>query len=1313
MGIFSSGQVAPKVAHYRRARFQLMPTRASVPFRHHPLRTGRPLSLPALSVLALCLGLLKPACAQNPAPAAAVSSGGEAGAGAVLWEPKPGQRIAVVGGAGAEALWQDGYLEALFQGAFPKHHLIFRNLAVSGESVVRRETGEAELREQWVRSVKADVVWLFCGSVESVAGKAGLAEFTADAAAFVKNLCASPADGKAPVRVVLVGPAARETRVEIALPDAAQANENLKAYSEALAGVAQKAGVPFVDLYSATQRMFETGAQRSALLPKRWGGQRSALSVYGGRLTAESHRLLSSGLFEVLTGRIAESGADLEAVRRAVISKNEAWVLGYRSLAWSAPVASSSEALEQGVLLRDTALWSVAAGGPAADLQNAGVRRSASSGTEPEPPLNVAPGFYAELFASGGRFPELVHPLQMDWDAKGRLWVLCGEGASGEAPKLLFFEDVDTDGHAEKAKVFADGLVGASGFALYRDSVLLNQAGDLWLLGDPRGTGRVEERERLLSGLGVTPSEVGGNRMVLDPRGGVLLSAGTARRTRLETAFGVLEAKGGVYRFEPSTGHADVLVASGLPEGPGVLLDLWGNDFFFGAKDPWSQVGALAYVWSETTKRTADGTAFRKQSPVPGNGMLFLSSAHFPGEMQGGLLVCTDAAPAGVRFVKMRGEGAGKAVDGVQEWVSSKEPSFHPTCLSIAPDGALLFAEGSEKGGRIYRVTLEGRPMVQAPRVAGESLDALLELLKSPEEGTRRRARNVIATFPAVEVLGALQDWEVRLNPQDRDYERHRLEALWMSRWFDKADGVVNRALLEKELRSPDARVRGQAVRLLAGLRRVLPDVLPLLEEAAADADAGVRLEVLGGAGFFATNDAGAVRVVHRVLGQPLVGQLGDVALETLRRLEPQISKMVLPENPAVLAWILERFSNAELADVPGVELVWRTQVDRPGMNAAVREKALAALAALHQGTRAAELAAAVERLEASGAEAKAVSDQLIQLLLKSPAAELRRSATAVGGLAERIKRPLLRKTAHAAWILSAESPAQLWRVLAGKPERRVEVLEALPLVSDAKVRAAFQPILAGELQSENRPEGRVLEAAVLALPWTGDQQARPHFELLCLQILRDRVQAEAAQALAQLPASAWKDWEVQKLSVVVHSLSRWLGSVPEQDRASTRFATALQVARRLATSLEEQAAADRRRLLELKTPVRVVRAVLAQGRFDAQQLWVEPGEALEFVFENEDAAPQNFVVVTPGGRDEVLKAAAKMSREDSDSEGRSFVPKLSSIVAASKVLKQGESQSLKLTAPAKPGAYEFVSTVPGSPALRGVLQVGEGAGGK
>ena len=36
---------------------------------------------------------------------------------------------------------------------------------------------------------------------------------------------------------------------------------------------------------------------------------------------------------------------------------------------------------------------------------------------------SVAKGFEVNLFADEGRFPQLVNPVQMQFDTKGRLWV--------------------------------------------------------------------------------------------------------------------------------------------------------------------------------------------------------------------------------------------------------------------------------------------------------------------------------------------------------------------------------------------------------------------------------------------------------------------------------------------------------------------------------------------------------------------------------------------------------------------------------------------------------------------------------------------------------------------------------------------------------------------------------------------------------------------------------------------------------------------------------------------------------------------------
>jgi hypothetical protein len=47
------------------------------------------------------------------------------------------------------------------------------------------------------------------------------------------------------------------------------------------------------------------------------------------------------------------------------------------------------------------------------------------------------------------------------------------------------------------------------------------------------------------------------------------------------------------------------------------------------------------------------------------------------------------------------------------------------------------------------------------------------------------------------------------------------------------------------------------------------------------------------------------------------------------------------------------------------------------------------------------------------------------------------------------------------------------------------------------------------------------------------------------------------------------------------------------------------------------------------------------------------------------------------------------------DKQGRAFVPKNKKILAASKLVEPGEKETLKLTAPEKPGDYEYVCTYP------------------
>jgi glucose/arabinose dehydrogenase len=122
--------------------------------------------------------------------------------------------------------------------------------------------------------------------------------------------------------------------------------------------------------------------------------------------------------------------------------------------------------------------------------------------------MKVAKGCKVNLFADEKQFPDLVNPVQMAWDAKGRLWVAAWKTYPERQPldkvgdKLIVLEDTNGDGKADKCTTFADDLNCPTGFTFYKDGVLLMQAPDLWYMRDTNGDGKVDTKERDPDGHG-------------------------------------------------------------------------------------------------------------------------------------------------------------------------------------------------------------------------------------------------------------------------------------------------------------------------------------------------------------------------------------------------------------------------------------------------------------------------------------------------------------------------------------------------------------------------------------------------------------------------------------------------------------------------------------------------------------------------------------------------------------------------------------------------------------------------------------------
>src|SRR5262249_34829428 len=82
-------------------------------------------------------------------------------------------------------------------------------------------------------------------------------------------------------------------------------------------------------------------------------------------------------------------------------------------------------------------------------------------------------------------------------------------------------------------------------------------------------------------------------------------------------------------------------------------------------------------------------------------------------------------------------------------------------------------------------------------------------------------------------------------------------------------------------------------------------------------------------------------------------------------------------------------------------------------------------------------------------------------------------------------------------------------------------------------------------------------------------------------------------------------------------------------------------------------------------------------------------------LFENTDLMPHNFVIVRPGALEEIGSLAEAQATLPGAAE-RQYVPASDKVLTASRLLQPRETQGLRFTAPAKPGAYPYVCTYPG-----------------
>jgi glucose/arabinose dehydrogenase/lysophospholipase L1-like esterase len=824
-------------------------------------------------------------------------------AAAAPLELKPGDHVCIIGNALADRMQHDGWLETLIYAKFPQQDLVFRNLAVAGDEVATWHRSENfGSRDEWLTKTRADVLLAFFGFNESFKGGAGLERFKQDLDKFLKNTKAKNYSARGAPRLVLFSPIANEKLNDPNQPDPAANNANLQLYTAAMAEVAKANNVRFVDLFSVSQRLYAQAAK-----------QGRSLTFNTLHLTEAGNQALAPEIFQALFDE-KPATAHLEKLRAAVLEKNAEWharyrtvdgynVYGGRSRLEFPKAGKDSEKISNYDVMqdemsqrdvktanRDKRVWAVAKGGdlkvddsnlpPVKTLQsNKPDIKPYLGGEEAIQHMTVAKGCQVNLFASEEKFPELASPVQMAFDTKGRLWVAAWPSYPERTPtstigdKLLVFEDTNGDGKADRVTTYLDDLNCPTGFQFYQDGVLVMQAPDLWFVRDTNGDGKADWKERVLMGMDSADSHHTANSMVLDPGGATYLSDGVFHRTQVETAIGpVRNDDACIYRYEPLTGKFERYAPYGFANPHGRVFDYWGNDIITDATGNDSYFGPAFTGYLEYPAKHPHMKTFWNRPSRPCPGTAILSSRHFPEEFQGNFLNLNVIGFQGIYRVKVDEDGSGLKGETLEDLVKSDDPNFRPSAASVAPDGSLYFADWAKplighmqhhirdpnrdkSHGRIYRITYQGRPLLKPAKIDGQPIERLLDLLKEPENDVRTRAKIELGKRDSANVVAAVRKWAAALDPKDRNYEHHMMEALWVHQWHN----VVNEELLKRMLRSPDYHARAAATRVLCYWRDRVNDPLGLLEVQARDESPRVRLEAVRACSFFKTSKAAEV----------------------------------------------------------------------------------------------------------------------------------------------------------------------------------------------------------------------------------------------------------------------------------------------------------------------------------------------------------------------------------------------------------------------------------------------------------------------
>jgi putative membrane-bound dehydrogenase-like protein len=464
--------------------------------------------------------------------------------------------------------------------------------------------------------------------------------------------------------------------------------------------------------------------------------------------------------------------------------------------------------------------------------------------------MQVPPGFEVQLYASE---PDIVKPIAMNWDERGRLWVVESVDYPNELKavadkdgifhsvagrdRIVICEDTNGDGKADKFTVFADGLNIPTGITFWNGGVIVGQAPEMLYLKSSKGDDKADIRQVIQTGWGLRDTHSGIGNLQYGFDNYIWGSIGYSGFMGKTPEGKNMNFSQGIFRMRSDgTGMEFMGTFSNNTWGLGFseTFDLFGSTannthaVYVGIPPRYSADVRFSPPITRVGSKKIDGHYYMapdtfnvRQVDVMGgftaaNGFNLYTARVYPKEYWDRIAFVNEPTGRVVHRAILEKDGAGfKEKDG---WnlVSSSDEWFEPVLTQVGPDGEVWVDDlynfivqhnptpmGFENGrggayinplrdqtrGRIYRIVYKGAPKAKILSLSKQRPAELVAALSNDNMFWRLTAQRLLVERKQKDVVPQLLTLAATTKVDELGLNPGALHALWTLEGLGTTDG--------------------------------------------------------------------------------------------------------------------------------------------------------------------------------------------------------------------------------------------------------------------------------------------------------------------------------------------------------------------------------------------------------------------------------------------------------------------------------------------------------------------------------------------